>query len=136
MNSEKHTKKIFLSDYESNSGWCQELKLLFETLDMKNIFENLNLCDINLAIVKLRGNFETNWKIEVNNKPKLRIYKTFKTSFETSKYIKWNLEKSDRSLLAQFMCGLLQLRVESGRFINLKLNERLVLKIFTVIERF
>ena len=118
-------KKIFLSDHRSNSGWCQELKLLFETLDMKNIFENLNLCDINLAMVKLRGNFETKWKIEVNNKPKLRTYKTFKTSFETSKFIKWNLEKSDRSLLAQFMCGILQLRVESGHFINLKLNERL-----------
>ena len=125
MNSERLTKKIFLADYGSNSGWCQELKLLFETLDMKDIYENFHLCDINLAMVKLRENFETKRKIKVNNKPKLRTYKTFKTSFETSKYIKWNLEKSDRSLLAQFMCGILQLRVESGRFINLKLEERI-----------
>ena len=124
MNSERFTKK-FLSDYGSNNGWCQELKLLFETLDMKGIFENLHLCDINLAMVKLRGNFETKWRMDVNNKPKLRTYKTFKTSFETSEYMKWNSEKSDRSLLAQFMCGILQLRVESGRFINLKLNERI-----------
>ena len=118
MNSERLTKKIFLSDYGSNSGWCQESKLLFETLDMKDIFENLHLCDINLATVNLRGNFETKWKIEVNKKPKLRTYKIFKTSFETYEYIKWNLEKSDRSLLAQFMCGILQLRVESGRFMS------------------
>ena len=67
MNSERLTKKIFLSDYGSNSGWCQELNLLFKTLYMKDIFENLHLCDINLAMLKLRGNFETKWKIEVNN---------------------------------------------------------------------
>ena len=47
-------------------------------------------------------------EIEVNNKPKLRTYKTFKTLFETSKYIKWNLENSVISLFAQFMCGILQ----------------------------
>ena len=92
MNSERLTKKIFLSDYGSNSGWCQELKLLFETPDMKDIHENLHLCDINLAVVKLTGNFETKWKIEVNSKPKLRTYKTFKTSFQKPKYIKCNLE--------------------------------------------
>ena len=55
---------------------------MFENLDMKDIFENLLLCDINLEMVKLRGNFETKWKIEVNNKPKLGTYKTFETSFE------------------------------------------------------
>ena len=42
MNSERLTKKIFLSDYGSNSGWCQELKLLFETPDMKDIHENFH----------------------------------------------------------------------------------------------
>ena len=61
----------------------------------------------------------------MNNKPKLRTYKNFKTLFETSKYIKWNFKKSDRLLLAQFMCGILQLRVDSDHFINLKLKERI-----------
>ena len=34
------------------------------------------------------------------------------------------MNRSDRSLLAKFRCGILQLRIETGRFNNTKLEER------------
>ena len=39
-------------------------------------------------------------------------------------YVKY-MNKYDRSLLAKFRCGILQLKVETGRFNNIKLEERL-----------
>ena len=38
--------------------------------------------------------------------------------------IKWSINRYDRSLFAKFRCGILQLRIETGRFNNTKLEER------------
>ena len=37
----------------------------------------------------------------------------------------WNLHRSDRSFVAQFRCGVWQLRDESGRFCNLEPDHRI-----------
>ena len=92
---------------------------------MGDLFTNLSKCDINQAIIKLEQHHEDNWKDVVNNKPELRKYKKIKTSLDPANYLTWNLQKSERSLFAQFRCGILQLRVESGRFCNLELGQRI-----------
>ena len=60
-----------------------------------------------------------------HSKPKLRTYVTFKDKLETSDYVNTIYNRSDRSILAKFRCGILQLHVESGRFNNTKLEDRL-----------
>jgi 23S rRNA-/tRNA-specific pseudouridylate synthase len=67
---------------------------------------------------------EQEWIKAVNKKPKLRTYKTFKQDFLVSDYVKWSLNRYDRSLLAKFRCGILQLRIETGRFNQTKLEDR------------
>ena len=39
-------------------------------------------------------------------------------------YVKTILNRSDRSLIAKFRCGILQLHVETGRFYQTKLEDR------------
>ena len=56
--------------------------------------------------------------------PKL-TYVQFKTSYQTEEYIKLNLNRAERSILAQFRCGVLPLRIETGRFVCEKPEERL-----------
>ena len=125
MSPERLTRKVLLLDCQSSVGWSKDIKLLFECINMGDLFTKLSKCDINQAIIKLKQYHGDNWIDVVNNKPKLRTYKKFKTSLDPANCLTWNLQKSERSLFAQFRCGILQLRVESGRFCNLELGQRI-----------
>ena len=77
------------------------------------------------SAIKLKQYHGDNGIDVVNNKPKLRTYKKCKTSLDPTNYLTWNLPKYERSLFAEFRCGILQLRVESGRFCNFELGQRI-----------
>ena len=65
------------------------------------------------------------WPDTIKQTPKLRTYVTFKTEFNTEEYIKMNLQRNERSILAQFRCGILPIRIETGRFVGEIPEERL-----------
>ena len=44
----------------------------------------------------------------------------FKTEYETEPYLKLNLVKWERSILAQFRMGVLPLFIETGRYKNVR----------------
>jgi hypothetical protein len=52
---------------------------------------------------------------------------TFKSVFKTEDYLLIDLKKNDRSLLAQFRCGILPLRIETGRYVGEAVENRLCL---------
>ena len=56
---------------------------------------------------------------------KLRTYRLFKNSFETEIYCKIAFPFSHRSAFAKFRCGVAPLRIETGRFENLRIEERI-----------
>lgn len=65
------------------------------------------------------------WNDNIQQVPKLRTYVTFKSAFNQEQYVKLNLTKVERSHLAQFRCGILPLRIETGRYIGERPEERL-----------
>ena len=69
-------------------------------------------------------NMENEWKNECINKPKLRTYVNFKYDYKTENYVKFNLSRGQRSLMAQFRSGTLPLRIEVGRYRGESPNER------------
>ena len=48
----------------------------------------------------------------------------FKEDFGIEKYVKLNLERNQRSILAQLRCGILPIHIETGRFTNIKAENR------------
>ena len=54
------------------------------------------------------------WMRDISNKPKLREYITLKENFAIPD-VSTLLPKPHRSIFAQFCCGILTLRVETGR---------------------
>ena len=76
--------------------------------------------------------FITKWLTTLNSttgtsgkgRNKLRTYRTFKHEFKTKEYCKLILPPSHRSALCKFRCGVAPIRIETGRFENLKLDER------------
>ena len=59
---------------------------------------------------------ETTWLIHMHNKPKLRIYITFKTTLIVFSHVKHYISKPRRSLLIQLITGILPIALEAGRY--------------------
>ena len=119
-------KKVFLTDYEKcNSNWCADIKTLFSKIGCPEIFEDMTLCNLDYIKKKLTELYESVWAEEILKFPKLRTYRKFKTQFGLENYIKLPMSKRNRSIFGQFRLGVLPLRIETGRFTNMKVEERL-----------
>ena len=65
------------------------------------------------------------WKTNILSKPKLRTYVTFKCVLHTEEYLRNNIFKHKRSLLAQLRLGILPLEIALRRFRNIPVENRL-----------
>ena len=75
--------------------------------------------------------FKRNWSSELNNvnranggQSKLRTYGIFKSEYQSESYITANLPVHHRSALAKFRCGVAPIRIETGRYERLALEDR------------
>jgi len=123
------TYKTFTMDYENSkrgmNTWSMQIREILITVNLVASFNNKTKVD--LAIVKshLLEKQNTAWVALVESKPKLRFYKNFKLNIAEEKYVSLNLTPSERSLMAQIRSGTLPLEIETGRFRNVKIEERL-----------
>lgn len=124
MDDDRLTKKVFLWSYRNNSTWCSQVKEILYKLDLCSYFDFIRICDINEVKSKLFKYYEDEWKSKTRSLPKLRTYVTFKQNVQLEPYVTMNITKQERSLMARFRCGILPLRVETGRYQNEPLQER------------
>ena len=130
VNLEDHRllKKIFYYDYQKcKKNWCSEIKSIFTKLDMLSTYENKVSCNLKQCELVLLNMYSNQWFAKASNVPKLRTYVTIKEKFELEEYIKVGLSRKQRSVLAQLRLGILPLHIETGRFVNTKINDRLCL---------
>lgn len=99
MPDNRITKKVFLWS-KSNSPWAAELQATFNEAQLQYIFHNNLHCNIKDIQTKLLSKFKDKWKKEILTKPKLRTYVQIKDAFETEFYVKSNLSRNQRSLIA------------------------------------
>jgi len=128
MPNDRLTKQMFNTDYllaNANDNWSKSVRDIFITFGKVDIYENKSECDITFSEQKLFELFENECKSSILSKPKLRTYKTFKNDCNTTDYVKSCMNRYERSLLAKFRCGILQLKIETGRFNQTKLEDRL-----------
>ena len=121
------TKRMFNYDYAKghNDNWNSEVKCIFTRIGMIDTYETKETVDMGLVKQTLFSYYAESWPDKVRNTPKLRTHLKFKTTHETENYVKLNLQRNERSVLAQFRCGVLPLRIETGRFVGEKPDERL-----------
>ena len=112
--------------YSSRRGtWSYNVKNIFIDVDCQDLFYSTNPCDIESIQDKLHETDSTFWDIGRYKSEKLRYYNMFKFNKECEEYIKLSTTKYQRSLLAQFRCGILPIEIELGRFRNLSLCDRI-----------
>ena len=131
MDDHRLTKKVFMWDKKAGKGsWFSDLKSILKECNLEHL-----LCDDPLSIMgtsdivktartKLESKQVSSWETDVEKQRKLRFYRLFKTDFKVEPFVTINLPTSHRSLLAQLRYGVLPLKLETGRFINLPINER------------
>ena len=126
MSDERITKKIFTWDHAIRlNNWSSQLAEIIQSVSSYDVFNSkLPVCMVNLSHSFLE-NTENEWKTNVSSKPKLRLYSKFKDNFKTDDYVLSLMPRYERSLLAQLRMGILPLRVETGRFVNESLNDRI-----------
>ena len=126
MDDSRLTKHVFNYDYESGqNNWCTDVRDIFDKLNLTEYYENKRCIDMSLASDRMYSFYANSWPDKCTNVPKLRSYIKFKTCFKTEKYLTLNLNRNERSVMAQFRCGVLPLRVETGRFVGEQVTERL-----------
>ena len=90
--------------YNRGTNWCKELYDIFSQIDMQHVFHNKTVCNLDLCKEKLAQ---------------------FKKELGIEKYVLNIRSKNERSMVAKLRCGILQLHVESGRFNQTILENRI-----------
>ncbi len=125
MHYERLTKKVFDWDFNGRrtSGNCNsDIYKVFSSLD---IYENMEEVDFARTKTDIYEIENSNWKNNILTMPKLRTYCTFKENYETEPFVYKVHSRAHRSLLSQFRCGILPLKIESGRYTQIPLEFRL-----------
>ncbi len=141
MNNQRVNKRVFLWS-RSKSGanvrnWCYRVELFYRKISMHHLLNesyDFNVKDVleDIKIV-LSEFYEVNWFSKLTQDTarnglggnKLRTYRKFKNAITTEPYLKNVLNKRHRSALAKFRCGVASIRIETGRYEHLQVEERL-----------
>ncbi|MCG8048458.1 MAG: reverse transcriptase family protein, partial [Candidatus Thiodiazotropha endolucinida] len=119
-------------------NWCYRLQTQFDKSGISNMFMHEDISNINRDHVKatiqqtLYSKLLQTWQNDLNRNSsrqgnggnKLRTYRTFKTIFQTETYLCINLPRLHRSAYSKMRCGVAPLRIETGRYERLQLNQR------------
>ena len=128
MKDERLTKLAFNINYEQANecdNWCHYVRQILVEIQCEELYLNKESCDLKHCKILLLELFDQRWQRDVFWKPKLRFYRQLKPNICVEKYVQLNIPQRQRSLLAQLRFGILPLRIETGRYINLKPEERL-----------
>ena len=123
---ERLLKKIFLFDKNilHENSWSYKYRQFLDTINLENLFDTNQEIDNQLLANKLHDSFQTKWADSVRSKPKLRLYEKLKSNTDTENYVKANIPRFERSLIAQLRLGILPLRIETGRYVNEQIEDR------------
>ncbi len=126
MDSDRLNKKMFLLDkHHCSNNWSQNFKKLLTDLSLEEHWGTNGVIPLDLAKTKVKDQFTSDWKHHCSTKSKLRTYVTFKDNVNVASHLNSNLPKYERSLISQLRCGILPLRIETGRYVNLAEKDRL-----------
>ncbi len=124
MSDERLTKKVFNWDYEIGSNWLQDIKDILYEINMQEDFVMKWVSYLNNVESKCIELDKSEMLSSIPLKPKLRTYQNYKMEMKTEDYVKYCLNRKRCSIISQFRIGILPLHIETGRFRNVKEDER------------
>ncbi len=125
MDQSRLNRTVFMYDKLARGhNWNKKVKKILTDCDMLRYWNENQPVPLDLFKTKIYNQFEIDWEHHCSTKPKLRTYITFKHDIKVASHISCNMAKYERSLISQLRLGILPLRIETGRFSNLKVEDR------------
>ena len=118
-------KKVFHWSSSHGKSWERRFRSFIDNIGLQHLLNRSDLSVKNrLKCVKDKLNTidADKWKsklwndVSQENGNKLRTYRVYKTDLITEHYVKLNMERSHRRILAKFRSGSLPLQIEIGRY--------------------
>ena len=105
-------------------NWCSDVKTILTKVDfLPELYKKTSVEKKNVGN-QILENHKIDWSNKLQTVSKLRTYRGFNSEYTTEKYLLANMTKLEKSHFAQFRCGILPLRVETGRYSGLSVHER------------
>ena len=98
-----------------NGEWSINLKNLLDSLGKLDLLNSHSVVSVDGSAEQLDAMFNKVWCSMVENKPKLRTFKQIKPTYCVEPYLRVNVHKWKRTLISWIRCGVLALRIETGR---------------------
>jgi hypothetical protein len=137
MSQDRLTKNIFTEDFNchvNRNNWSYSMLELFRNVDLEHVFWSKDCVDIANVECTLKEKAVDSWHQAIHRKPKLRTYVKFKNDFITENYVKYCFDRKGRSLTAQLRLGILPIKVETGRYTNIQIQDRLCEHCVNLVE--
>ncbi len=138
MSNYRVTKRIFLWDYNlslaGKKNWSSNVKTVLDDCNMDYFYHTPELGNMKMSGVKtvlfdakktLYRKHAMAWSTKVASLPKLRTYKLIKQKFGTEEYVRFNMCRTNRSVIARLRNGTYPLNIELGRYRNIPLESRI-----------
>ena len=125
--STRLTKRVFDWDCQSTNikgTWTYAVRQILNGIKCPELISNLNCCNIDYATSIIYHDDCENWQNKRYKSEKLRYYNLYKSEKNVEEYLLFDITKYQRSVFAQFRCGILPLQIEIGRFRNIDLPDR------------
>ena len=126
MNAHRIPHKIFMWDanfsHTHRCTWYNEVKSIMDICEMMDLFQNNYTNGLSAKFVcsqaetMLLRKHKEQWTLDVDGMPKLRTFKLLDSCYEVQPYVKANITRQQRSVLARMRCGTYSLEIEKGRY--------------------
>ena len=126
MNDHRLPRIVYEWDKTVNGNtWSSEVKSILSSCGLTACFNNNNPVNTHSVWASIHESNCSQWKHEIESKPKLRTYKLLKQSFGVESYVTAFINRKQRSCVSQLRCGILPLFIETGRWSNISYDQRI-----------
>ena len=121
-------RKAAVDQGGDKKNWCYRTKVLLEQLGLGQVWasEQIGASQagwISQVKAVIKDREQKLWRLEVEHKPKLRLYANLKTNLEPELYL-GHENFRNRRLFTMLRCGTNNLRIETGRWKKEPLEKR------------
>ena len=116
MPRDRLTRQILEWDALQGGERTSNVETLLDSIGNEESWVNRTPVNTVIAHKKLYEMFQSTWKLELQNKPKLRTYVKLKEGFGVEPHLVANLKKNRRVLISQLHVGCLPIVLETGQY--------------------
>lgn len=110
-----------------NDSWATKVKTLLNTLGFGFLWNNSLVTNLQIekVIERIIDQYVQSWNSDLSISPKLSTYASFKTFFESEKYLLCLNNDKYRKALSRLRCSAHNLEIEEGRYRNVDRQDRI-----------